>query len=326
MCSELFCSCHCSVEPLWRQRRTFISSCHTQDCNSTGILPVTECDLILTDGADELRCAAAFFYSSSAEILKTFSWASFPIMIWAFSRTAADASSCPGSIGLPWPQPAPPEALALAHLSLWKTGPLCKYRLLWPYFGFVFFFPPCLPAVIDAPTLCSGGSPAGFKREAHRGFVVQSQEDQIQVENSRHLCSPYKLTMKQNNLSTCFLKKHVVPTSLMEFEEAQQETGAQGPFMVDWQHWDCSGLLTSMMPVKHLCILKWEKWSSLFYVQRVLQEWLDSSVILIKLTVIPLVGNSFMAYKTVKNKPAVVSVYPEITPVLARMINITCCK
>lgn len=184
MCWEFFCSCHCSVEPLWRQRRTFLSSCHTQDCNSTGILPITECDLILTDGADELRCAAAFFYSSSAEILKTFSRASFPIMIWAFSRTAADASSCPGSIGLPWPQPAPPEALAPAHLSLWKTGPLCKYRLLWPYFGFAFF--PCLPAVIDAPTLCSGGSPAGFKREAHRGFVAQSQEDQIQVENSRH--------------------------------------------------------------------------------------------------------------------------------------------
>lgn len=159
ICSEFLCSCHCSVaigptqaiwrmyqvttlnkvgknkgmqekracfEPLWRQKRTFLSSCHTQDCSSTGILPITECDLILTDGADELRCAAGFFfifYSSSAEILKTFSWAFFAIVIWAFSRTAAHGPSCPGSIGPPWPQSARPEALTLAHLFLWKTLP-----------------------------------------------------------------------------------------------------------------------------------------------------------------------------------------------------------
>lgn len=47
----------------------------------TGILPITERDLILTDGADELRCAAGFLYSCSAENLKTFSWAFFPITI-----------------------------------------------------------------------------------------------------------------------------------------------------------------------------------------------------------------------------------------------------
>lgn len=49
------------VEPLRRQRRTFFPSRRARDCNSSGILPTPECDLILTDGADELRCAAAFF-------------------------------------------------------------------------------------------------------------------------------------------------------------------------------------------------------------------------------------------------------------------------
>lgn len=189
-------------EALWRQKRTFLSSCHTQDCNSTGILPITEWDLILTDGADELRCAAGFFYSSSAEILKTFSWAFFPIMIWAFSHTAAHASSCPGSSGLPWP----PEALTLAHLSLWKTRP-------WLFVLFSFF---------------------------------------LLASHHRHT---HALLWRFSCWFQTWKKKHVL-TSLMEFEEAQQETGAQGSFMVDWQHWDCSGLLTSMTPVKHLCILK----------------------------------------------------------------------
>lgn len=137
-------------------------------------------------------------------------------------------------------------------------------------FGGFFLF--CLPAIIDAPTLCSRGS-TGFKCEAHQRFVLRSQQDQIQVENSRHLCFPYKPPNKTEALCfTCLKQNHVVPASLMEFEEAQQETGAHGLFMVDWQPWDGSGLLTSRMPVKHLCILKQEKRSSLSYVQRVLQE------------------------------------------------------
>lgn len=178
MCSEFFCSCHCSVEPLWRQRRTFLSSCHTQDCNSTGILPITECDLILADGADELRCAAAFFYSSSAEILKTFSWASFPIMIWAFSRTAADASSCPGSIGPPWPQPAPPEALALARRA---HALLRRFSCWFQTWG--------------SPRVCStepGGSNSGWKQQTFV-FTVQTHNE---TEQSKHLffkktCCPH---------------------------------------------------------------------------------------------------------------------------------------
>lgn len=185
----------------------------------------------------------------------------------------------PDLSGLAWPRSALPEALTLAHRCLWKTRPWWNYRLLWPYLFWVSFF------FMDAPTLCSGGSPAGFRREAHRGSVVQSQQDPTRVKNRRHLCSPDKHTTWKRTIQ----KTHIVPASLMELEEAQQETGAQGAFMVLGQHWDSSGPLTSMMPVKYVCILKLEKWSSLFYVQRVLQEWLRSSVILAKLSVIPVV-------------------------------------
>lgn len=38
------------------------------------------------------------------------------------------------------------------------------------FLGFIFFFFPRLPAINDAPTLGSGGSPAGLKHEAHPGF------------------------------------------------------------------------------------------------------------------------------------------------------------
>lgn len=57
---------------------------------------------------------------------------------------------------------------------------------------------------------------------------------------------------KQNQKTKTMLSPH--PFS--EFEEAQQESGAQGPFTVDGQHWERSGLLTSTMPAKYLCVLK----------------------------------------------------------------------
>lgn len=180
--------------PVWGQKSTFLSCCHTQECNRTGILPITEWDLILTDGADELRCAAGFFYSSSAEIEEKKTKQKDILLGFLCNHDLSFFSY--SSSWLIVPRICPGLRLRLLKRSRWLISAFERhvhgvnsvfFGLI--CFGGVFLF--CLPAIIDAPTLCSRGS-TGFKREAHRRFVLRSQQDQIQVENSRHLCFPYK--------------------------------------------------------------------------------------------------------------------------------------
>lgn len=88
--------------------------------------------------------------------------------------------------------------------------------------------------------------------------------------------------------------------------------------MADWQHWDWSELLTSMTPVKHMCILKQEKNDPHFSLSPsgMIAQLRDSCEAHSQPSHGGEFGNSFIADKTVQNKHAVVSVYPEITPVL----------
>lgn len=201
--SEMRSEFFCSVEPLWRQRRTFLSSCHTQDCNSTGNLPITECDLILTDGADELRCAAAFFYSSSAEILKNILLGflsnhdlSFFLVRQLMPPRAPDLSDCPG--------------LSLPRLKLWRwlispfERPVHCVNIV--FFGLILvlfvFFPllasrhrrahallrrfSCWFQTWSSPRVCStepGGSNSGWEQQTFV-FSVQTHNE---TEQSKHL-------------------------------------------------------------------------------------------------------------------------------------------